>query len=84
MKVLGLSVSCVYLILFLYFSINSGNFKKSVINCVVSGVILLVMFHISGSFLGFIVPLNIYTLIFSALTGAPGVVFISLTGFLFA
>lgn len=82
MKTLAICFAVVYLFFYLYFAINSKNFKKSILQSVLFGLISLVVLHVIGGHLGFKVPLNIYTLVFSAITGLPGILLILLLGFI--
>ncbi len=82
MKTLLICTVCLYLILYIVFAIKSGNIKKSITQSVLVGVSTLVLIHLIGGYLEFSVPLNIYTIIFSALTGLPGVILVTLIGFI--
>ena len=83
MKIFFLIISFIYLFLYLILAAKTNKFKKTIFGTTVIGVALLVAVHISGCYLGFMVPLNLYTVSFSALTGLPGVVLISVLPFIF-
>ena len=83
MKIFFLIISFIYLFLYLILAAKTNRFKKTIFGTAVIGVALLVSVHIAGCNLGFMIPLNLYTVFFSALTGLPGVVLISLLPFVF-
>ena len=76
-------VSIVYLIVYAVFAAKNGDFKKTIFRTALIGIVLLFCLHITGRYFGFMIPLNLYTISFSALTGLPGVVLVSLINFLF-
>ncbi len=77
MKTLIIVVAVVYLVLYVLFAARSGQFKKSIVRTALAGVGILILLHLVGGYFGFMIPLNIYTVTFSALTGLPGVILIS-------
>ncbi len=83
METVAVIVFLIYALLYIIFAIRSGSFKKSVTTSAVFGIGLLSAVHILGGFFNFIIPLNIYTLLFSAVTGLPGVTLVSLLSFIF-
>lgn len=82
MQVAGIIILSLYLILYLYFSYKSGNFKRAIASSSLWGITALAAIHIVGTTLNFSLPLNIYTLGISALTGLPGVLLITLLSFI--
>ena len=83
MKSLFLVILVAYLFFYIVFAIKSGEFKKSVMRTCFLGPVLLIGLHILGCYLGFKLPLNIFTISFSAFTGLPGVLLIALLDFIF-
>ena len=78
MKSLVLVTLVIYIFFYIVFAIKSGEFKKSIMRTCFLGPLLLVGLHILGCYFGFNLPLNIFTISFSAFTGLPGVLLISL------
>ena len=83
MKSLFLIISVIYIFFYVVFAIKSGEFKKSIMRTCFLGPLLLIGLHILGCYLGFNLPLNIFTISFSAFTGLPGVLLFSLLDFFF-
>lgn len=83
MNYVYLSLFLLYIILLLYFSAKTGKFLKSIILVGIVGISSLVILHLVSPYLKLTIPLNIYSLSFSALTGVPGVIFILISHMIF-
>ena len=83
MNIFFISSAVVYLLLYLIYSARTGHFRKTIFRTALIGIVLLIALHFLGEYLGFTIPLNSYTISFSAVTGLPGVVLISLLNFIF-
>ena len=68
---------CAFVIFFAF--VKSGNFFKSVFLSVFYGLSALFAVNFIGGFTGLHIPLNFFSLIVSAVSGLPGVIFLVVT-----
>lgn len=78
-----LYILLIYLVIYFYFAAKTKKFFKSISLVAIIGVLSLVILHLLEPIINIKLPLNIYTLSLSVLTGIPGVIFILISNFLF-
>jgi len=83
MKPLFIIISSLYIVFYLIFAYKSRNIKKTIFATSFFSILLLLLVHFVGNYFDNCVPINIYTVAFSALTGIPGVIFITVMPFIF-
>ena len=77
---IGASIVCAVLI-FAYY-VKSGHFFKSFFKGTILGVICLVAVVFGGKYININLPLNVFTLSYSAILGLPAVVLMVITKYL--
>ncbi len=82
MKIAFYIVLVLYFLFYLIFSYKTGKFVNTVFKIGVIGISVLAIIHLFGGYLGFKVPLNIYTIGISAVMGLPGVLFVLIIPFI--
>ncbi|MGN0554087.1 MAG: pro-sigmaK processing inhibitor BofA family protein [Oscillospiraceae bacterium] len=60
--------------------LKSGKPAKTAFFGMSSGAIFLIILHFFGEYVGFSVPLNFFTAVFSLILGIPGVLILALMG----
>ena len=82
-SIVSFALILLYVLLFLTFSILTGNIIKTIILNSFSGIILLLLLCLLEKFLQCGLMINIYTLLVSAFLGIPGVIMQLLINLLF-
>lgn len=78
--IIGLSL---YFILYIVFAYKTEKFLKNVLISALVGSGIYLLFHFFGGYLGFSMPLNLYSLLTSVFGGIPGVIILLLCNFVF-
>ena len=73
LKIFSIILVCMYLIILAVFAKKSGSFFRTLLLSALSGVATMAMINVLTRFTGVTLPVNMYTVLSSAVLGIPGV-----------
>ena len=82
MSTIPLMILTCLLLIFIFIYIKNKSLISGILFQIITGIGSLMCVHLIGSSLGFIIPISIFSIFFSAVMGVPGTILLSVLQFM--